>query len=402
MIVVEVILFVLGCYLSLYVGYSLFLCLANWIVKEELKEEKAPSTRFAVLIPAHNEELLIGRLLESLNEQDYPKELFEIVVVADNCDDRTKDIAIEHSALVLERQSAEERGKGYAISFALSKIDLEEYHALLIVDADSIADLNALRELDREVQRGKKVIQCLNGVENTMASWFTVLMNVSRTLSNEVLEPATNKIGFSSHLVGNGMCFTKEILSKYGWNAFSVGEDWEHHAKLIEMGEKVWFAKKVGFYHQESESLKQATPQRLRWSGGRLAIAWRYGLRLLCSGFVNRDVLKISGSLPLVLPNPSMGVNLTVLGLMGSFLVGWIEGSAAFLPWYGLLLVGQGVLFVVGIAHTKRKLAGLGSAILAPVFLMWKMIIDIVSLLGFGRRRWVRTKRGTFGSKEDE
>ncbi len=393
MIVVEVILFVLGCYLSVYVGYSLFLCLVNWIVKEELKEGKAPSTRFAVLIPAHNEELLVGRLLESFNKQDYPKELFEIIVVADNCDDRTKDIAVEHSAVVLERRSAEERGKGYAISFALSMIDLEKFDALLIVDADSIADRNALRGLDREVLRGKKVIQCLNGVENTMASWFTILMNVSRTLSNEVLEPAANKIGFSSHLVGNGMCFTREILGKYGWNAFSVGEDWEHHAKLTELGEKVWFAKGVGVYHQESESLKQATPQRLRWSGGRLAIAWRYGFRLLCSGFVNRDVVKISGSLPLVLPNPSMGVNLTVLGVAGSLLVGWVKGSSGLLPWYVLILIGQGCLFAVGAAYTQRKLISLASVFMAPMFLAWKMAIDILSSLGVGRKLWVRTQR---------
>jgi cellulose synthase/poly-beta-1,6-N-acetylglucosamine synthase-like glycosyltransferase len=270
---------------------------------------------------------------------------------------------------------------------------LEKYHALLIVDADSIADRNALRELDREVERGKKVIQCLNGVENTMASWFTVLMNVSRTLSNEVLEPAANKIGFSSHLVGNGMCFATEILSKYGWNAFSVGEDWEHHAKLIEMGEKVWFARKVGFYHQESESLKQATPQRLRWSGGRLAIAWRYGLRLLCTGFVNRDVLKISGSLPLVLPNPSMGVNLTVLGLVGSLLVGWAKGSSTMLPWYVLILIGQGCLFTVGAGYTQRKLASLASVFMAPMFLGWKMLIDILASLGVGAKSWVRTER---------
>jgi cellulose synthase/poly-beta-1,6-N-acetylglucosamine synthase-like glycosyltransferase len=393
MLVFSIILMIFGFYLSIYVGYSLFLCFVNWIVKDDGKQEIEPSTRFVIVIPAHNEELLIGRLIESFNKQDYPLEIFEIIVVADNCNDRTKDVSLDHKAKVLERENAEEIGKGYAISFALSNIDITKYDALLIVDADSIADRNALRNLDHEVQSGRKVIQCLNGVENTMASWFTILMNVSRTLSNEVLEPAANKIGFSSHLVGNGMCFKTEIVKKYGWNAFSVGEDWEHHSRLIEFGEKVWFAKGVRIYHQESDSLRQATPQRLRWSSGRLAIAWRYGFRLFSGGLLNRDLVKISGSLPLILPNPSLGVNLTVVGGVTSLLVAWIYRETAFLYWYCFLLAGQGVLFSIGAVYTQQKLASLSSIFMVPTFLAWKMAIDVLSSLGVGRKIWVRTKR---------
>jgi cellulose synthase/poly-beta-1,6-N-acetylglucosamine synthase-like glycosyltransferase len=189
------------------------------------------------------------------------------------------------------------------------------------------------------------------------------------------------------------MCFASEILIRYGWHAFSVGEDWEHHAKLIEAGEKVWFAEEVKVYHQESESLKQATPQRLRWSGGRIAIAWRFGFRLLWGGILRRNIVKISGALPLLLPNPSLAVNLTVLGSVASFCLCWLNGDSSFLSWYLSLLIGQGCLFMVGVAYTKHKLASLASVILAPAFLMWKMGIDVLSALGFGRRNWVRTER---------
>lgn len=393
MIILQISLLCLALYLYIYVGYSLFLCLTKWMVKEGDKREESPSTRFVVLIPAHNEELLIGRLLNSLRKQDYPSKLFDMVVVADNCTDATGAVAANYFARVLVRNDAKRRGKGFAIAFAISEIALESYDAVFIIDADSIAGQGALKNLDGEVQRGRKVVQCLNGVENTEASWFTVLMNVSRTLSNKVLEPAADRLGLSSHLVGNGMCFSRDILKKYGWNAFSVGEDWEYHAKLIEAGERVCFAKDAGVYHQESESLRQATPQRLRWSGGRMAIAWRYGFRLMWRGILERDKVKISGAFPLVFPNPSLGVNLTIAGTAISMLVYWLREVPFFALLYGSLLLGQVGMFVVGALYTQQKMISLASIVVAPLFLAWKMTIDGISFFGIGRKTWVRTER---------
>lgn len=393
MIMIEILLFVIAVYLSAYVGYSLFLCIVNRIVKDVTKEIKEQKTRFAVLIPAHNEELLIGRLIESLLKQDYSAELYDVIVVADNCNDRTKEVAANYAVRILERQDSAKKGKGYAISFALDNIELDLYDAVFIIDADSIAEINAIKNLDCEVQQGKKVVQCLNGVENTLASWFTVLMNVSRTLSNEILEPAANKIGLSSHLVGNGMCFTTDIIKKFGWKAFSVGEDWEQHAKLIEDGEKIWFSKNVCVYHQESESLRQASSQRLRWSGGRFSIAWRYGFKLLLIGVVQRNIVKISGSLPLVFPNPSLGANLTLLCLLMSSLLLFSRGDLFLFSYYAIILIGQATLFIVGVAHTQHKLVSLASLCMAPLFLIWKIAIDTCSVFGIGTKVWVRTER---------
>jgi cellulose synthase/poly-beta-1,6-N-acetylglucosamine synthase-like glycosyltransferase len=385
----------LALYLGFYVVYNLFLCLVDLLVKDSPKAVNDQKTRFALLIPAHNEELLIGRLIESLKKQAYPSKLYDIIVVADNCNDSTKEMAAQQGVTVLERQNLQEKGKGYAINFALTRIEFAKYDALLIIDADSIAEENALNSLDTEVQKGKKIIQCHNGVENVSASWLTVLMNVSRTLSNEVLEPATNKIGLSSHLVGNGMCFTIDIIKKYGWHAFSVGEDWEQHAKLIESGEKIWFNKNARFYHQESETLKQAFPQRLRWAGGRFKIAWQFGFKLLLNGILETNIVKISGAFPLILPNPSLAVNLTIIGLLTSIII-HITNNTQYLfiiiIFCGVVFINL-LLFIVGSLNTKQPRTSLFSILMAPVFLAWKILIDLFSALGLGAKTWVRTER---------
>ena len=127
-------------------------------------------------------------------------------------------------------------------------------------------------------------------------------MNVARTLGNEMMEPAKEKLKLSSHLMGNGMCFHRSILEKYGWNAFSVGEDWEYYAKMIDEGERIAFARDARVFHQESTSFKQATSQRMRWSSGRFAVLRQYGFLLLRKGFMERNLLKIDASLPLGFP----------------------------------------------------------------------------------------------------
>ena len=77
--------------------------------------------KFMAIIPAHNEEAVIGNLLESLNKQDYPKELLDIYVIADNCTDNTAAIARDLGAIVYERNDPTKKTKGYAMQWFLAK-----------------------------------------------------------------------------------------------------------------------------------------------------------------------------------------------------------------------------------------------------------------------------------------
>jgi cellulose synthase/poly-beta-1,6-N-acetylglucosamine synthase-like glycosyltransferase len=391
MTAISIILVVAGIYLGCYMAYCVIL-LVNHLLSPAPTPVPGPlRTRFAILVPAHNEELLLARLLESARAQGYPGQLFDTIVLADNCTDRTAAIAREHGATVLERVDKAKRGKGYAIQWALESIDLGKYDAVLIVDADCTIGEGSLQCLDGTLQTWD-VIQCHNGVGNPDASWFTRLLDVSRTVSNRIYSPAKQRLGLSCELTGTGMCFATRILRKHGWDAFTVGEDWEYYAKLIQKGETVGFEMNARILHEESLSLRQATSQRMRWSSGRFAVAWRYGFPLLVRGVAERNLVKFDAGLSLILPNPSLGMNVTLLCLGAALLA--TPGHRIFLAsWFLLLALAQLGIFVVGVFYTQHRLSKLLAIFIAPAFLAWKMGIDALSILGVGRKKWIRTER---------
>jgi 1,2-diacylglycerol 3-beta-glucosyltransferase len=387
------ILFALGVYLSIYVIYTLVLILSNYFLPEKVHVMRESRTRFSVVIPAHNEELLLDRLLKSFAREEYPYDMINLFVVADNCSDETAAIGRNNGAVVLERYDPNLRGKGYAIKHALANMNFNEYDAIFVVDADSLVEASAMKELDRAIQNGARIMQCYNGLSNPDESWFTRIMDVSRTIGNEVLEPAKEKIGLTSHLMGNGMCFLKDVISKYGWDAFTVGEDWEYYAKLVMRGERIAFVNKARVYHSESVNLKQATSQRLRWSSGRFAIAAKYGLKLLYYGVKSNKIMKIDAAMPLLLPNPSLGISLTIMMLIVCLFVPLPAYRNILIGWVSLMIVLQLSFFLIGILYVKNKKTKLLAILFAPIFLIWKSGLDLLSAAGIGRKSWVRTDR---------
>jgi cellulose synthase/poly-beta-1,6-N-acetylglucosamine synthase-like glycosyltransferase len=243
------------------------------------------------------------------------------------------------------------------------------------------------------MERGDRVIQCYNGVGNPGQSWFTRLMDVSRTMANEIVHPGKRKLGLSSHLMGNGMCFDARALESTGWNALSVGEDWEYYAQLVIGGSYVGYSKGSRVYHQESVNLRQASTQRMRWSSGRFAILKRYGFALVVHGLRTRSLRCVDAAMPLILPNPSLGINLTLLGLTAGVLAWSAGGSGGIAAWFAVLTAAQLGMLAVGVLYTENKAASAASLVLAPLFLAWKMGIDVLSLFGIGSREWKHTHR---------
>jgi cellulose synthase/poly-beta-1,6-N-acetylglucosamine synthase-like glycosyltransferase len=381
-------------YLTGSTVYLLVLAAAYFILPEPKRIESSKLNRFAILVPAHNEELLISRLCDSLLKINYPLELYEIFIVADNCTDETAEICGSFPVNVLTRKDPSNIGKGFAISWALKQVALVKYDAILIVDADNVVDEYILEELNQSVNRGELAIQCYNTVGNRDDSWFTQLLFVSRTIGNLLYHHAKYKLRLSSYLMGNGICFQSDLLREKGWTAFSAGEDWEFYAQLIDSRIKVGFAKEAKVFHQESKSLNQATSQRLRWSSGKFKIFRTHGLNLFVKGFRNRDWFTLDASLPLVFPNYSLQLNLTVITIFLCILLPRSMFKTITLGISIALFTSQILLFLIGLSLAGDYWAVIKAALLAPFFLVWKIAIDFLSFTGIHRGdKWVRTER---------
>ena len=393
MAIVEIALIAAAVYLTIYASYLLLLLAAHLIPSKGLSGSDIGRTRFAIVIPAHNEELFLGRLLSSIAVQAYPKTHYDAVVVADNCTDSTASVARQYRAVVFERHDSTATGKGYALKYGIENIAPGEYDALVVVDADCMLDPDVLRVFDLYLRTGCRILQSTSAPANPGQSWFTRLVDVSHSVSNEIILKGKKRLGLSIPLMGTGMCFAFDILKQYGWSAFSIGEDWEFYIRLLSDGQRVVFANEAKVFHQESSNLKQATSQRMRWSSGRFAIARKYGLKLLLKSIREMDFHKADGLLLLLLPNPSLGINLTLIVLLCTVILVAAGLSKVFLIWLVALFLFQAVFFLLGIFYSKEKAKTIQAVLFAPVFLTWKMVIDLLSILGMGRKKWVRTKR---------
>ena len=249
--------------------YYLFIALFGFYKKKDTKTFE-PQKKFAMLVAAHNEEVVIENLVESLKHLDYPKELYDIFVIADNCTDNTAKIARAAGANVFERFNKEKRGKGFALEWMFDKIFKMDTHydGIAVFDDDNLVDKNFLKEMNNKMCEGFKVVQGYIDSKNPQDSWITESYAIAFTSANRMLQLAKSNIGLSAQIGGTGFVIDTATLKKLGWGATCLTEDLEFSCKLILNGEKVGWAHDAIIYDEKPLTLKASWNQRKRWMQG--------------------------------------------------------------------------------------------------------------------------------------
>jgi len=381
-------------YLTFAVFYHVFLAVAYFLTADRAKVDAPRTRRYLLFIPAHNEEIMIGRILTSLKSVDYLPEKVDVRVIADNCTDRTAEIARSYGVGVLTRGDESKKGKGFAIAWAMKEVDLSVFDAVVIADADNLIDPNFFHGLDEVMDAGFKAVQCNNCLANSNETAFTKVIHLSRTINNELYHHAKYRIGLSSYLMGNGMCFTTGLLGDHPWATGTIAEDYEYYARLASCDVPVGFAANSRLYHQESRDLRQASKQRLRWSSGRFQVAKRYGLTLIKKGLKDRNFRMIDASFPLILPNLSLMVNMTAAALAAAVVVNHFHPLPFVVPWLIVLITLEVAYFASGMFLARMPVFTFLFALgFAPFFLLWKACIDVLGISGRRAGQWGRSTR---------
>jgi len=254
-------------------------------------------------------------------------------------------------------------------------------------------DGDLLTAFDQDLRAGHDVQQGYNYLSNPWDSPFTRIISVTSVLRNGLFYGGKERLRLPAMLTGTGMCFSRRLLERHGWTALSVGEDWEFSATLLLSGDQVHFNPAARVMASESRDFRQASSQRLRWASGRHAVAADGAVALFRAGVRLRRPDLWDAALTLIAPTYSVQATLAFLCLATSWLLSadpawrmsfvWAAGVTALLAGY----------FLLGVALTESPAKALAGIVLIPVFLPWRMTIEILALLGYGRNKWVRTSR---------
>jgi cellulose synthase/poly-beta-1,6-N-acetylglucosamine synthase-like glycosyltransferase len=258
---------------------SLVYCLyQTWISLPMFGSVKPPHPsradihRFAILICARNEEKVIGKLIESLHKQNYPPDAFDVFVTADNCTDRTAQLARQSGAVVLERFDDAHMGKGYALNWTFSRLLKQyrgRYDACVLFDADNIADPNFLDAMNRQLNAGHRIAAGFRMGKNPSSSWVAGCSSLFWLMQTRFCFVPRARLHLPCFSVGGtGFMFELSVLGDRGWQTRSVCEDIEFTLNSIAEGHFVAFAPDALFYDEQPLTFSQSIRQRYRWSVG--------------------------------------------------------------------------------------------------------------------------------------
>ena len=351
-----------------------------------------PRMRFDIIVPAHNEEQDIAETVGSLLAVSYPRSLFRVLVVADNCSDATAERATAAGAAVLVRNNLEQRGKGYALAYAFDRVLADNVaDAVIVVDADTLVSQNLLSAFAARFAAGAVVVQADYGVRNPRASWRTRLMTIALGAFHGVRSLGRERLGLSCGLRGNGMGFARAVLQAHPPRAFSIVEDLEYGIELGYAGVRVEYAHEVHVRGHIAVSEKDSRSQRRRWERGRQALVQMHARRLMAEAWRRRKPVLLDLGLDLIVPPLGQLVLAAGAGFMVSGALSWFGLAVA--PWVWAAALGGILLHVArGWQVSGAGIRGLFDLLWAPVYVIWKLTLKMRDK-GRVPQEWVRTKR---------
>lgn len=374
------------------IGVLLLECLAA------LLPMRSPHDRFlgsnwrptvTVLLPAHNEEAVIGKTIAGILRQLTPQD--QLLVIADNCSDRTAQVARNFGATVIERNNLEQRGKGFALDYGLHFIADNPPEVVVILDADCDIEANYITAVAQSAYSSQRPVQPINLLRSSDQSDLKSTISEFAFMVKNLVRPQGLAQLNMPCLVTMGTAFPWSVINQVPLSQDNLVEDMQFGIDLAIAGNPPLFcaaAKVTGVLPRQNRA---ATTQRTRWEQGHILTLFTQAPRLFKEAGKQKRFDLLFLALDLSIPPLSFLVAIwfamTTIAVGLGFLGNWTAAIAAGIEG-GLLLLA------IALAWLKfgRKVIPLKSLLSIPGYILWKLPI-YSQLLVEPEQQWIRTER---------
>ncbi|MGB7323931.1 MAG: glycosyltransferase family 2 protein [Rubripirellula sp.] len=345
-----------------------------------------------VLVPAHNEESVIGATIESIRRQLIPGD--RLLVVADNCNDATADVARAVGAVVTERFDDTKRAKGFAVDHGLKILQQEPRDVVLMVDADCDVFDGSIDRLARlaistggPVQANYQMPAAQSG-----GAWGAV-SGFATTVKNQVRPLGLHRLGYGCVLYGSGMAFPSALASRPNWASDNIVEDMKVSYDLMIDGHSPHYCPEAIVRASLPAERGNALEQRKRWEHGHLHTIATQTPRLVGSAVTSVRPALLVAAIDLMIPPLALLVQCWVVSMLSILVVTWTM-PVSHLPLILMTLAGGFLGFGVmtaWYAHGRDQLT-MKQLCLVPFYILSKFPLYVAAI--FRRQKtWRRTDR---------
>jgi cellulose synthase/poly-beta-1,6-N-acetylglucosamine synthase-like glycosyltransferase len=344
-----------------------------------------------IIIPAHDEEAIIGETVTAL--RGVAPAGVRILVVADNCNDRTAEAASAAGAEVLIRNEPERRGKGFALAAARDHLAQKPPAVVVVIDADCRMDETSIRALTVAVQSSGRACQAVNllspqldGAPMVQISTFAFM------IKNLVRQRALQRLAGIARLNGTGMAFPWPVFAGADLGGSNIVEDLalgmqlaaQSAAPMLVEGASVW---------SPAAPREVTLVQRKRWEGGYLATALKSAPSALGKSIARGDLRGICAALDLAIPPLALLFVVNAITFAVG-LVGFLVGAS---PWPLIAQVAAGLFAAVALVAAwqaeGRRFASAATLLRLPLYVLWKVPLYAGFIRRGAPRDWLRTGR---------
>lgn len=381
--------------------------------------------KFLFVIPAHNEETVIKDTLESLTNLNYHKHLYKIALIADNCDDRTAEIARQYpNVLVYENHSKidEPRGKPHAIAKFLENNLWQNYDFISFIDADNIVHPDYLREMNSQVCANPDLtaVQGYLGIKNLTTSITASGYAAVYFITNRAVQYGKHLLGWNAAIGGTGFILGVPYLKQHGWNPRSYTEDFELQVELSNQGKKSTWNHFAKVYDEKPNSFLASHRQRTRWAQGHWFVAITTTFRQIRQIVKSKNVVNFMNRVETLfysysMIRPVIYCLILILSCIDKRLFLYLPNLFSLaLYWGGIEILNFIVIPFIYITEEGNRYFSKQKNILMKILLYFRLIIGFIwnsltyllaQLLGFvtwyfPQNKWRKTVHGANFEKE--